>query len=282
MALVPEEDIFKTEERKVNTSPLVKSLANMDLEIKAILEDTSMPPDRKIQLYDSIMSRYRNILNQYRSKIPYVRVLPKPKRKKRKRPRRPAFATPIGSAVLPTPLPPPVEVPEEEEEDEEPLLIPTPPTDTPLQLPTPPQATPFLLVKKKGKRILSSPIVEVIPQQVYIRICPCRLRYSFGQIPTCHGISGFRFEARAGEKKSSVGDAHRVFLRVVEIQRRKVRQYSKICVTLLFKTSKLSESEIPVQFVYPKKVYLSLHPFVPGHCLQENTLYLRISVEEWM
>ena len=69
--------------------------------------------------------------------------------------------------------------------------------------------------------------VEVIPQQVYIRICPCRLRYSFGQIPTCHGISGFRFEACAGEKKSSVGDAHRVFLRVVEIQRRKVRQYSK-------------------------------------------------------
>ena len=64
MALVSEEDIFKTEERKVNTSPLVKSLANMDLEIKAILEDTSMPPDRKIQLYDSIMSRYRNILNQ--------------------------------------------------------------------------------------------------------------------------------------------------------------------------------------------------------------------------
>ena len=129
MALVPEEDLFKTEERKVNTSPLVKSLANMDLEIKAILEDTSMPPDRKIQLYDSIMSRYRNILNQYRSKIPYVRVLPKPKRKKRKRPKRPAFATPIGSAVLPTPPPPPVEVPEEEEEDEEPLLIPTPPTD---------------------------------------------------------------------------------------------------------------------------------------------------------
>ena len=103
--------------------------------------------------------------------------------------------------------------------------------------------------------------VEVIPQQVYIRICPCRLRYSFGQIPTCHGISGFRFEACAGEKKSSVGDAHRVFLRVVEIQRRKVRQYSKICVTLLFKTSKLSESEIPV--------YLSLHPFVPGQPLYE-------------
>ena len=99
--------------------------------------------------------------------------------------------------------------------------------------------------------------VEVIPQQVYIRICPCRLRYSFGQIPTCHGISGFRFEARAGEKKSSVGDAHRVFLRVVEIQRRKVRQYSKICVTLLFKTSKLSESEIPVQFVYPDSVFES-------------------------
>ena len=56
----------------------------------------------------------------------------------------------------------------------------------------------------------------------------------------------FRFKACAREKKPSVGDAHRVFLRVVEIQQRKVRQYSKICVTLLFKTSKLSESEIPV------------------------------------
>ena len=113
MTLVPEEDIFKAEERKVNTSPLVKSLANMDLEIKAILEDTTMPPDRKIQLYDSIMSRYKNILNQYRSKIPYVRVLPTPKRKKRKRPKRPAFATPIGTAVLPTPAP--AEIEEEEE-----------------------------------------------------------------------------------------------------------------------------------------------------------------------
>ena len=121
---------------------------------------------------------------------------------------------------------------------------------------------------KLGSFSLPPQDVEVIPQQVYIRICPCRLRYSFGQIPTCHGISGFRFEARAGEKKSSVGDAHRVFLRVVEIQRRKVRQYSKICVTLLFKTSKLSESEIPVQFVYPKKVYLSLHPFVPDSPVQ--------------
>ena len=82
MALVPEEDIFKAEERKVNTSPLVKFLANMDQEIKAILEDTTMPPDRKIQLYDSIMNRHRNILNQYRSKLSYVQVLPKPKRKK--------------------------------------------------------------------------------------------------------------------------------------------------------------------------------------------------------
>ena len=85
MALVPEEDIFKADELKVNTSPVVKSLTNMDQEIKAILEDTTMPPDRKVQLYDSIMNGYRNILNQYRSKIPYVRVLPKPKRKKRKR-----------------------------------------------------------------------------------------------------------------------------------------------------------------------------------------------------
>ena len=143
MALVPEEDIFKAEERKVNTSPLVKSLANMDQEIKAILEDTTMPPDRKIQLYDSIMNRYRNILNQYRSKIPYVRVLPTPKRKKRKRPNRPSFATPIGTAVLPTPTPAEVEE-EEEEEEEAPFLFPTPPADTPLQLPSTSDATPFI------------------------------------------------------------------------------------------------------------------------------------------
>ena len=124
MALVPEEDIFKAEERKVNTSPLVKSLANMDQEIKAILEDTTMPPDRKIQLYDSIMNRYRNILNQYRSKIPYVRVLPTPKRKKRKRPNRPVFATPIGTAVLPTSAP--AEVEEEEKEKRGRRLLPSP------------------------------------------------------------------------------------------------------------------------------------------------------------
>ena len=89
----------------------------------------------------------------------------------------------------------------------------------------------------------------------------------------------FRFEACAREKKSSVGDAHRVFLRVVEIQRRKVRQYSKICVTLLFKTSKLSESEIPVQFVYPDSVFesppicpISIEFNLSGHVLNSHNL----------
>ena len=61
------------EQRKINTSPLVKSLTNMDHEIKAILEDTTMPPDRKIQLYDSIMNRYRNILVSTGPKHPYER-----------------------------------------------------------------------------------------------------------------------------------------------------------------------------------------------------------------
>ena len=126
MALVPEEDIFIAEKRKINTSPLVKSLANMDQEIKAILEDNAMPPERKIQLYDCIMNHYRNILNQYRAKIPYVRVLKTPKRKERKRVKRPAFATPIATAVFPTPVP--VEE-EEEEEEEAPLLLPTPPAE---------------------------------------------------------------------------------------------------------------------------------------------------------
>ena len=139
------------EQRKVNTSPLVKSLANMDQEIKAILEDTAMPPDRKIQLYDSIMNRYRSILNHYRTKIPYMRVLKTPKRKKRKRVKRPAFATPIGIAVLSTPVP----VEEEEKDEEAPLLLPLPPAETPLQLPTPPEATPFKPPyhgkEKKGK-----------------------------------------------------------------------------------------------------------------------------------
>ena len=162
MALVPEEDIFKAEERKVNTSPLVKSLANMDQEIKAIFEDTTMPPDRKIQLYDSIMNRYRNILNQYRSKIPYVWVLPTPKRRKRKRPKRPAFATPIGTAVLPTPAP--AEVEEEEEEEEAPLFVDTPPVEAQFQFPTPlPEAASFIPSyhgkEKRGRRLLSSPVM---------------------------------------------------------------------------------------------------------------------------
>ena len=146
------------EQRKINTSPLVKSLANMDQEIKAILQDNAMPPDRKIQLYDSIMNRYRNILNQYRVKIPYVRFLKRPKRKKRKRVKRPAFATPIGTAVLQTPVPA-----KEEEEEEAPLILPTPPAETPLQLPSPPEATPFKPPyhgkEKKRKRLLPSPVM---------------------------------------------------------------------------------------------------------------------------
>ena len=148
------------EQRNINTSPLVKSLGNMDQEIKAILEDTAMPQDRKIQLYDSIMNRYRNILNQYRAKIPYVQVLKTPKRKKRKRVRRPAFATPIGTAVLPTPVP---AEEEDEEEEEAPLLLPTPPAKTPLQLPSPPEATPFKppyhRKEKRGGRLLPSPVM---------------------------------------------------------------------------------------------------------------------------
>ena len=165
MALVPEEDIFKTEERKVNTSPLVKSLANMDQEIKAILEDTTMPPDRKIQLYNSIVNRYRNILNQYRSKIPYVRILPTPKRKKRKRPKRPAFATPIGTAVLPIPAPAEVEEEEEEEEEEEaPLFVDSRPVEAQFQFPTPlPETASFIPSyhgkEKRGRRLLPSPVM---------------------------------------------------------------------------------------------------------------------------
>ena len=158
MALVPEEDIFKAEERKVKSS-MVNSLANMDQEIKAILEDTTVPPDRKIQLYDSIINRYRNILNQYRSKTPYVRGLPKPKRKKRKRVKRPAFATPTGTAVPPTPAP----AEEEEEEEEVPLLLPTPPEEAQFQFPPPPYATPFIPSyhgkEKKGRRLLPSPVM---------------------------------------------------------------------------------------------------------------------------
>ena len=124
MALVPEVDIFMAEQRKINTSPVVKSLANLDQEIRAILEDTAMPPDRKIQLYD--------ILNQYRPKIPYVRVLKTLKRKKRKRAKQPAFTTPTGTVVLPTPVPA-----EEEEEEEILLLLATPTAETPLQLSQP-------------------------------------------------------------------------------------------------------------------------------------------------
>ena len=81
-----------------------------------------------------------------------------PNEKKRKRLRRPAFATPIGSAVLPSPTP--VDV---EEEEEEPLLLPTPTTETPLQLPTTPEETPFKPPnqgkEKRGKRLLPTPVM---------------------------------------------------------------------------------------------------------------------------
>ena len=59
MALVPEEEIFSTmaEERKLNTSPMVKSLANMDQEIK--IEDNTMRPDTTLrQHHESIQSHF--------------------------------------------------------------------------------------------------------------------------------------------------------------------------------------------------------------------------------
>ena len=129
--------------------------AYLSRKLGLLTDNGSVPVD----YYDSVV--YKDnfaILNKYRAKIPYVRILPTPKQNKGKRPRRPAFATRIGSAVLP-PQPPPADV----EEEEEPLLLPTPPTETPLQLPTPPEATPFKppnqRKEEKGKRLLPSSVM---------------------------------------------------------------------------------------------------------------------------
>ena len=60
------------------------------------------------------------------------------------------------------------------------------------------------------------------------------------------------------------------FLRVAVIQRRNVRRtvFRNLC-NVSVKTVKHRKAKIPVSFVY-RTVFLSLHPFVPGHCLQEK------------
>ena len=79
MKLVPDTDYpaaLAAVEKNVNTSPLMRSLANMDLEMKAILEDKNIPLDRKVQLYNTVLSRYRRALKKYKAQVPLVRVLP--------------------------------------------------------------------------------------------------------------------------------------------------------------------------------------------------------------
>ena len=131
MALVPEETLATlAAEKRATQSPYIRSLANMDLEMQAIFQDPNIPLSRKLVLYERVADRYRNILKQYKSQVPYVRVL-KLAKKKRPRPQVPpavAVTPPPAVAVAPRPA-----IPEEEEEDEEDeidetVLPPSPPT----------------------------------------------------------------------------------------------------------------------------------------------------------
>ena len=99
MKLVPDTTypaVLAAVEKNVNTSPLVRSLANMDLEMKAILEDKNIPLDRKVQLYNTVLSRYRRALKKYKAQVPLVRVLPQGQ---------PPPALPPAPPLPPTPPP---------------------------------------------------------------------------------------------------------------------------------------------------------------------------------
>ena len=131
MALVPEETLATlAAEKRATQSPYIRSLANMDLEMQAIFQDPNIPLSRKRVLYERVADRYRNILKQYKSQVPYVRVL-KPAKKKRPRPQvPPAVAVTPPPAVAVAPRPAIAEEEEEDEEDEidETVLPPSPPT----------------------------------------------------------------------------------------------------------------------------------------------------------
>ena len=78
MALVPEETLAAlAAEKRATQSPYIRSLANMDFEMQAIFQDPNIPLSRKLVLYERVADRYRNILKQYKSQVPYVRVLNK-------------------------------------------------------------------------------------------------------------------------------------------------------------------------------------------------------------
>ena len=122
MALVPEETLATlAAEKRATQSPYIRSLTNMDLEMQAIFQDPNIPLSRKLVLYEWVADRHRNILKQYKSQVPYVRVL-KPARKKKPRPQ-----APPAVAVTPPPAIP-EEGEDEEDEIDESVLPPSPPT----------------------------------------------------------------------------------------------------------------------------------------------------------
>ena len=133
MALVPEETLATlAAEKRATQSPYIRSLANMDLEMQAIFEfqDPNIPLSRKLVLYERVADRYRNILKQYKSQVPYVRVL-KPAKKKKPRPQVPpavAVTPPAAVAVAPRPAIPEEEGEDEEDEIDESVLPPSPST----------------------------------------------------------------------------------------------------------------------------------------------------------
>ena len=103
MALVPEH-LLQTlaHEKQINTSPTVSSLSAMDQEMKAILDNGSLPASKKLLLYQTVANRYQDLLGQYKAKVPEVRVVPEqpPKRRRVNR-----YATAIGNSRSTRPIP---------------------------------------------------------------------------------------------------------------------------------------------------------------------------------
>ena len=65
MVLVPEDQQALAYQQKINISPQVRSLSNLDALMQHILYNSKLPRRKRMRLYDQLRIRKQNILRQY-------------------------------------------------------------------------------------------------------------------------------------------------------------------------------------------------------------------------
>ena len=113
MVLVPEDQQALAYQQKINISPQVRSLSNLDALMQHILYNSKLPRRKRMRLYDQLRIRKQNILRQYgdaglRTAVELARPRVPPRRRSLNRQDLVTQAPSGGIAGKPDSEPPPV------------------------------------------------------------------------------------------------------------------------------------------------------------------------------